>query len=148
MGVMLPLQDGVCSSATESSPVVRYRVESLDPALLAYLQFGFAEAQTEQLRVIYCDRQRGYLQDELFAHGQSNCIITPVRPLFERALELGANSLLLAHNHPSGNCRPSQDDIRSTRYLRYIGAALEIELIDHLIFAGRRCFSMASGGYL
>lgn len=130
------------------SPTGRYRVDSLDPALLAYLQSCFAGVQTEQLRVIYCDHRQGYLRDDLFAHGQTDSIITRVRPLFERALGLGANGLLLAHNHPSGNCRPSAQDIRSTRLLRDLGAALEVELIDHLIFAGRRCFSMAGGGYL
>ncbi|MCL4673771.1 MAG: hypothetical protein KJZ64_12760 [Sphingomonadaceae bacterium] len=148
MGVMFsPRSDDKIATALPS-PAARYRVDSLDPALLAYLQSCFAGARTEQLRVIYCDQRQGYLCDDLFAHGQSDSIITKVRPLFERALGLGANALLLAHNHPSGNCLPSQDDIRSTRYLRYIGAALDVDLIDHLIFAGRRCFSMAGGGYL
>lgn len=148
MGVMLSSRSGVSATASIPSPTARYRVDNLDPALLAYLQSCFAGAQTEQLRVIYCDQRQGYLRDDLFAHGQADSIITRVRPLFERALGLGANGLLLAHNHPSGNCRPSAQDIRSTRLLRDLGAALEVDLIDHLIFAGRRCFSMAGGGYL
>lgn len=148
MGVMLSQRSGDIAAASIPSPTGRYRVDSLDPALLAYLQSCFAGVQTEQLRVIYCDQRQGYLRDDLFAHGQTDSIITRVRPLFERALGLGANGLLLAHNHPSGNCRPSAQDIRSTRLLRDLGAALEVELIDHLIFAGRRCFSMAGGGYL
>ena len=126
----------------------RYRVDSFDPALLAYLQSCFGISRHEQLRVIYCDSRRGYLWDELFIHGAADSIVARVRPLFERAFALGAHGLLLAHNHPSGNCRPSQQDIHSTHYLRDIGAALEVDLIDHLIFAGRRCFSMAGGGYL
>lgn len=126
----------------------RYRVDSFDPALLAYLQSCFAISRHEQLRVIYCDRRRGYLWDELFVEGVADNIVARVRPLFARALSLGAHGLLLAHNHPSDNCYPSQDDIRSTRYLHDIGAALEVDLIDHLIFASRRCFSMAGGGYL
>lgn len=126
----------------------RYRVDSFDPALLAYLQSCFAISRYEQLRVIYCDSRHGYLWDELFIHGATDSIVARVRPLFERAFALGAHGLLLAHNHPSGNCRPSQQDIRSTHYLRDIGTALEVRLIDHLIFAGSRCFSMAGGGYL
>lgn len=148
MGVMLSQRSGRSAAVSMPSSTARYRVNSLDPALLAYLQSCFAGAQTEQLRVIYCDQGRGYLRDELFAHGQTDSILARIRPLFERALGVGANGLLLAHNHPSGDCRPSAPDIRSTRLLRDLGAALEIELIDHLIFAGRRCFSMASGGYL
>lgn len=138
----------VAPPALPAAREARYRVDSLDPALLAYLQSCFAIARQEQLRVIYCDRRRGYLWDELFIHGMADSIVARVRPLFERAFALGAHGLLLAHNHPSGNCRPSQQDIASTHYLRDIGAALEVDLIDHLIFAGRRCFSMAGGGYL
>lgn len=129
-------------------PDPRYRVSSLDPALLGYLQSCFAVSGHEQLRVIYCDHRRGYLWDDLFSHGATDSIVARVRPLFERAFALGAHGLLLAHNHPSGDCRPSRQDIESTRYLRDIGAALDVDLIDHLIFAGRRCFSMAGGGYL
>lgn len=148
MSVMFSYRSDAKIATPMPSPAARYRVDSLDPALLAYLQSCFADARTEQLRVIYCDNRQGYLWDDQFLHGQSDSIITRVRPLFERALALGANGLLLAHNHPSGNCRPSQQDILSTRYLRDIGAALDVDLIDHLIFAGRRCFSMAGGGYL
>ena len=136
------------STVPLTTPAARYRIDSFDPTLLAYLQSCFAILRHEQLRVIYCDRRRGYLWDELFVEGVADNIVARVRPLFARALSLGAHGLLLAHNHPSGNCHPSQDDIRSTRYLRDIGAALEVDLIDHLIFAGRRCFSMAGGGYL
>lgn len=125
-----------------------YRIDACDPALLAYLQSCFALARHETLRVIYCDHTRRYLFDEVFGNGRANGIVARLRPLFERALALGAGGLLLAHNHPSGLCHPSRADICSTRQLRDIGAALEVELIDHLIFAGGRYFSMAGGGYL
>lgn len=148
MGVMLSPLPRTRSRLAVSSPPARYRVDSLDPALLAYLQSCFVAPRTEQLRVIYCDRRRGYLWDDLFVHGRADSIVARVRPLFARALSLGAHGLLLAHNHPSGNCRPSAQDIRSTRMLRDLGAALEVELIDHLIFAGGRCLSMSGGGYL
>ncbi|OZA94732.1 MAG: hypothetical protein B7X57_00370 [Erythrobacter sp. 34-65-8] len=125
-----------------------YRIDSCDPALLAYLHSCLAFSRRESLRVIYCDQWRHYLFDEVFSDGSTRGLVGRVRPLFERALALGAGGLLLAHNHPSGNCRPSAADIRSTALLRDLGAALEVELIDHLIFARGRCFSMAGGGYL
>lgn len=126
----------------------RYRIDVFDPALLHYLRACFAAARHEELRVIYCDASRHYLFDETRSIGASDRLVARMRPLFERALAIGAGGLLLAHNHPSGNCHPSATDIRSTRMLRDIGAALEIEVIDHLIFTRSRCLSMASGGYL
>jgi DNA repair protein RadC len=126
----------------------RYQVDVCDPALLAYLRATFAKASHEELRVIYCDHARHYLFDEVCSSGNVNLLVARFRPMFERALALGAGSLLLAHNHLSGDCRPSAADIRSTRILRDIGTALEVELIDHLIFAERHYFSMACGGCL
>lgn len=126
----------------------RYQVDACDPALLAYLRATFAKTNREELRVIYCDHARHYLFDEVAAIGCMHQLVARFRPLFERALALGAGGLLLAHNHPSDDCRPSAADIRSTRTLRDIAAALEVELIDHLIFARGRYFSMARGGYL
>lgn len=126
----------------------RYRVDPSDPALLAYLQASLDRHDGEELHVIYCDRGRRYLFDEACVSGGADHLVARIRPLFERALALGASGLLLAHNHPSGNCQPSAHDIRSTRMLRDLGCALEIDLIDHLIFAGGRCLSMTKEGYL
>ncbi len=125
-----------------------YRVEPFDPALLRYLQGLFGPVSRERLHVIYCDTAQHYLYDETLAQGCIDRMVARARPLFERAFQLGAGKVLLAHNHPSGDCRPSEPDIRSTRHLRDIGRALEIDLFDHLIFARGRCFSMATGGYL
>jgi DNA repair protein RadC len=69
-----------------------------------------------------------------------------VRPLVERALELGAAGFLLAHNHPSGRCRPSADDVSGTLRLAEVAEALELSLIDHLIVTRTRVFSMRLGG--
>lgn len=140
------------SPAPVASPVnanpAPYKVEPSDPALHGYLHGLFGHRASERLHVIYCDPGRHYLFDETLAQGCVDRIVARARPLFERAFQLGAGGMLLAHNHPSGDCRPSDSDIRSTRHLRDIGRALEIELFDHLIFAPGRCFSMASGGYL
>lgn len=123
-------------------------VEGSDPALLRYLHVTFAGASDERLHVIYCDGARRYLHDETLALGSMRRIEARARPLFERALALGAGGFLLAHNHPSGDCRPSAEDLAATRHLAAIASALELELVDHVIVAGRRAFSMRAGGCL
>ncbi len=128
--------------------VARTLVDGADPVLHRYLRSRLAGGRTERLHVIYCDAARGYLADETLVVGRPTRIETRVRPLIERALALGASGFLLAHNHPSGTCSPSGDDIVGTRRIREIAAALEIELVDHLIVTRRSVYSMRAGGCL
>lgn len=127
---------------------VRAPVDAADPALHRYLRTHLAAEATERLHVIYCDRSRGYLADETLASGDSRQIEARVRPVIERALALGAHGFLLAHNHPSGICRPSPQDISGTRRLQGIAEALELTLVDHLIVTRRAVYSMRAGGCL
>ena len=124
------------------------RVDGGDPALLRYLQIKLGGAREERLHVVYCDAARRYLHDETLALGGPRRLEARARPLFERALALGAGGFLLAHNHPSGNCRPSAEDLAATRLLAALAEALDLELVDHVIVAGRRAFSMRAGGCL
>ena len=71
-----------------------------------------------------------------------------LRELFARGLSLGADGMIMAHNHPSGDCRPSSCDIEATLRIAELGKSLEIELIDHLIFTQKSVYSMRWGGEL
>jgi DNA repair protein RadC len=121
-------------------------VDGSDPALHRYLRTRIGGANEECLHAIFADARRGYLTDEPVVIGSSSRIEARVRPLIERALALGAAGVLLAHNHPSGRCRPSADDISGTRRLAEIAEALELTLIDHLVVTRTRVFSMRLGG--
>jgi DNA repair protein RadC len=57
-------------------------------------------------------------------------------------------AILLAHNHPSGDPRPSDSDLRATRRLAVAAEALDCRLLDHLVFAGAECTSLRRLGYL
>ena len=61
---------------------------------------------------------------------------------------MGARGLIVAHNHPSGDCRPSRSDILATHRLKEVAIALDIELIDHLILTENAVYSMRAGGDL
>jgi DNA repair protein RadC len=128
--------------------VARASVDGTDPALHRYLRCLIGAQVTERLHVVYCDAGRGYLADESIAIGTGNSVEPRIRPMVERALGLGAAGFLIAHNHPSGVCRPSDKDIEATRRIGDIAQALELELIDHLIVTRRRVFSMRAGGCL
>lgn len=119
-----------------------------DPQFLTYLHSRFVTAAEERLHVVYCDEEQRYLHDETLTIGSEHQLVLKARPLVYRALMIGAGSLVLAHNHLSGKCHPSQQDICATRRLQELGEALELTLIDHLIFTRTRFFSMAAAGML
>lgn len=121
-------------------------VDGADPAIHRYLTERIGGARDERLYAIFANSARCYLADEPVIAGSASRIETRARPLIERALALGAAGVLLAHNHPSGLCRPSAEDIDATRRLAEICEPLELTLIDHLIVTRTRVFSMRLGG--
>lgn len=125
------------------------RLEQL-AALILYLQeiFATANLDEERFHAIFLDGGRSYLDDCVLGSGQSAHLTIELRELFARALALGARFLIVAHNHPSGNCRPSESDILATRRVAQIGRALGIELLDHLILTREKLYSMRAGGRL
>jgi DNA repair protein RadC len=68
--------------------------------------------------------------------------------IFKLALEELASGIILAHNHPSGNLVASQADIDLTKKLQASGKMLEIQVLDHLIIAGKKYFSFADEGLM
>jgi DNA repair protein RadC len=69
--------------------------------------------------------------------------LVDVRLILKKALELGAVGLILAHNHPSGNLRPSKADLQITRKAKKAAALMDIRLLDHLIVHGSEYYSFA-----
>lgn len=110
--------------------------------------FDLADYARERFHVVFLDRSRRYLDDSVLASGSSIHLPVRLRELFARALRLDAAGIIVAHNHPSGDCRPSSQDIHATQRLRDVGQALDIELLDHLIFTREKAYSMRAGGRL
>jgi DNA repair protein RadC len=74
--------------------------------------------------------------------GQSGTVVDP-KVVFSKALTVRASALVLVHNHPSGNPRPSESDKRLTRDMQRAGKALDLPILDHVIIAGMHHFSFA-----
>jgi DNA repair protein RadC len=72
----------------------------------------------------------------------------PLREIIADAAAHGSAGIVLAHNHPSGDPRPSESDFRATRRLAAVAEALDCTVLDHLVFAGAECTSLRRLGYL
>jgi DNA repair protein RadC len=72
----------------------------------------------------------------------------PLKAIITDAVEHGSAGILLAHNHPSGDPRPSDSDCRATRRLATAAEALDCTILDHLVFAGAECTSFRRMGLI
>lgn len=119
-------------------------------ALVDYLRamvLGSLE-KAERCHAVFLDDTHAYLGDAPLGQGGSGSLSIRMRDLFGKALSLSASGIIVAHNHPSGHCRPSQYDIEATRRLNDVAGALDIDLLDHLIITQDAIYSMRAGGNL
>lgn len=81
------------------------------------------------------------------SHGNVNSSVVGVREVFQKALLANAVSIILIHNHPSGDCTPSREDINITKRLVEAGHLIGIEVLDHLVIGEKYC-SLKEKGYI
>ena len=88
-----------------------------------------------------------HLQHKMFRGSLSQAQVYP-REVATRALQLGAQALIVAHNHPSGSAAVSSADQQITTHLKQALALIDVRLLDHIIIAGTATHSMAEHGQL
>lgn len=101
----------------------------------------------ESLWVAHVDEESRCLHVSRHAGDETGALF-PLRTIIADAAELGSAGIVLAHNHPSGDPRPSDADCRSTRRLATAAEALDCAVLDHLVFAGPECSSFRKMGLL
>jgi DNA repair protein RadC len=101
----------------------------------------------ESLWVAHVDGQARCVHLTRHAGGESGADF-PLRQIIADAAAHGSAGIVLAHNHPSGDARPSDSDRRATRRLASAAEALDCTVLDHLVFAGDECTSLRRLGYL
>lgn len=99
------------------------------------LRLEMAALEQEQLRVLTLTTKNRVLSAPVVYQGTLNTTPVRVAELFRPAILDSAAAIILAHNHPSGDPRPSGDDVRMTRTVVEAGALLDIGVLDHVILA-------------
>jgi DNA repair protein RadC len=117
-------------------------------ALLDYCTAAMARSEKEEFRVLFLDRKNHLIADEVQNRGTVDHTPAYPREIIKRALELGASSIILVHNHPSGDPTPSKADIAMTREIAGAAKALSIAVHDHLVIGRAGHASFKSLGLL
>jgi DNA repair protein RadC len=99
----------------------------------------------ELLIVLFLDARRRLIDYEMVASGTADSVEFDHRRIVFRAIGRGANAIIVAHNHPSGDPRPSSSDISLTRRLAGVARDMGIPLLDHLVVAGSEIRSAMFG---
>ena len=99
------------------------------------------ELPHEEFWVLYLNNGNKVLSKSQQGKGGITGTIIDVRLVFKAALELGATALVLCHNHPSGNLKPSEADKQITKRLKEAGKHLDIQVLDHVIVGENGYFS-------
>jgi DNA repair protein RadC len=102
----------------------------------------------EQFKIVLLNRANKVLGVSLISSGGLSGTVVDLKVVFAIALKGGATSLVLSHNHPSGNLKPSQQDIAITRKIKEAGKLFDIELADHVIISSEGYYSFAEEGLL
>ena len=96
----------------------------------------------EEFWVLYLNSANRVIHKCRLSSGGITHTTVDIRLLFKNALEQGAVSLILVHNHPSGSITPSKEDIKLTERVRNAGDTLDIKLLDHVIVTEKEYYSI------
>ncbi len=107
--------------------------------VFSYYHEKLRDQKKEKFFTILLDCKHRIIREELVSIGSLNLSIVHPREVFAPAIKESAESILLVHNHPSGNPTPSQEDIHITRRLVEVGRLVGIEVLDHIII-GNGCY--------
>ncbi len=126
-----------------TKPIIRSSKDCYD--ILAPL---ITDLQHEEFWILLLNRANQVIRQENISIGGVAGTIVDAKVIFKKALDFSASYIILCHNHPSGNLRPSHADVTTTKKLKDAGTLLDIKVLDHLIISDRGYFSFADEGMM
>jgi len=126
----------------EEMPVKRKKITGSEDVFEIFYQ-QLADLPHEEFWVLALNRANHVLDKFSISSGGVSGTVADARIIFKQAIEKLASSIVLCHNHPSGNIQPSQADLDLTKKLRAAGELLEIEVLDHIIIGQEEYYSFA-----
>ena len=87
----------------------------------------------EHFYALLLDTKNRIISEQLISVGTLNASLIHPREVFNPAIKASANAIILVHNHPSGDCKPSKEDISVTKMLNESGELIGIKVLDHVV---------------
>jgi DNA repair protein RadC len=116
--------------------------------IAAYIKSLLRDLENEVFGVVYLNQANRIKHDEVISIGGLTGTIADPRIIFKKALAADATSLILFHNHPSGNLQPSKADKELTQKIKQAGTLFDIRILDHIIVSEYGYFSFADEGLI
>lgn len=98
-----------------------------------YVKSDYMQSAIEKVMVVFVNTKNSIIKKEIINHGSINYSVIEPRDIIKKTLDYNASGFFLVHNHPSGDCTPSQDDIETTKKIKEIADNLSIRFLDHII---------------
>lgn len=116
--------------------------------MLNYIRHSMGNLDVEMFRIIYLNTANEIMDSEVLFKGTLNRASVYMRELVKKVLEKNAKSIVIVHNHPSGNPKPSRDDEKITKIINEALQNIEIILLDHIIITIDSYYSFREGGII
>ncbi len=113
--------------------------------IASYYTEKLKDLKKEHFIAVFLDSKNRIIKDEIISIGTLNSSLVHPREVFKEAIKNSANSVILVHNHPSGNVEPSDEDYRVNKVLVETGNLIGIKVLDHLIVGGEKWKSVING---
>ena len=118
-------------------------------SVIDFARLLISNAYVEQLVMLYVDNTTTLLHHEIYCTNNANSVQVDIKKVVATAVRVGANGVVIAHCHPNGELEPSEADVKFTRNLFFALGALDIIILDHVIFNGdKNYFSMYDSGIM
>ncbi len=112
------------------------------------LKLYLSDLRTEEFWALFLNQNNKVIFQTQLTNGGISQSLVDIRILFKTALEHFSTAIIVAHNHPSGNLKPSQEDLKITKQISEAGKLMNISLLDHLIITQNAYFSFADESLL
>lgn len=139
IGAALELGRRLCSEVPDSRKIIIHQPADVYRELIPIMR----GLHHEECWIIYLARNNRIISKERLSIGGQSETIVEVKSVVRRALDVRAASVIISHNHPSGDPHPGNADIRLTQNLKKALETFDISLVDHVIFADGRYYSFA-----
>jgi len=117
-------------------------------AVFEIMQPIIGDIPHEEFWVLYLNNSNKIIHKNQLSSGGITGTLVDIRILFKKALELSSVAVVLCHNHPSGNLKPSKSDLDLTKKIHEAGKSLDIKILDHLLITEKAYFSFADSNLI